>query len=164
MRLRERACPESSRGCSRKRSRICAAAIVLVAGCAESIDPAPIGDYTGWKRVDITGNAPGHTASYRILYINDIAADPTTPLYIGYPEGSILVKEVHEIVDGRPGELRYVAMMRRLGPVTRALEDQGGWLFSEAQTPGGSETHADFCWNRCHIAAPYNGAWYDYRK
>ena len=139
-------------------------AMLLLAACSESVSPEPIGDYMQWKRFDVTGNAPGHSNSYRILYVNNVAADPTSPLTIGYPEGSIIVKEIYELVDGQPGDLRYVAMMRRIGPVTRALVDQGGWLFTEASIPGGSETHADFCWDRCHVAAPYNGAWYDYRK
>lgn len=54
--------------------------------------------------------------------------------------------------------------MRRVGPIDRALVDDGGWLFTDADEPKGPETHFDFCWARCHVAAPYNGAWYDYRR
>jgi hypothetical protein len=137
-------------------------ALVLVA-CGEEVDVEPLGDYTAWKRIDITGNAPGHSNSYRIIYVNDIAADPA-PLDIGYPDGSILVKEVREVLDGQPGDLRYTAIMRKLRPVTAALEDEGGWLFTETDGPTGPEKTFGFCWGRCHVAAPYNGAWYDYRK
>ncbi len=138
--------------------------MVLVTGCAASIDVEPPGDYTTWKRIDVTGRAPGHADSYRVIYINDLAADPAWPLYLGYQEGSIIVKEIRANDDGQPGALNYIALMRRNVAIDGALEDQGGWLFSRSEEPNGSETHADFCWNRCHVAAPYNGAWYDYRK
>lgn len=138
--------------------------LIVAMGCSESVNPEPLGDYTTWKRVDITGRAPGHADSYRVIYVNDLAADPTQSFRVGYQEGSIIVKEIRANVDGLPGDLDYVAIMRRIGPADTALKDQGGWLFSESDVPNGAETHADFCWNRCHVAAPYNGAWYDYRK
>lgn len=140
------------------------AAIFAVAACTEPVDPEPLGDYTTWKRIDVTGRAPGHADSYRIIYVNDRAADPSWDLYLGYQEDSIVVKEIRANDGGQPGALSYVAIMRRLGGIDASLEDQGGWLFSESAEPGGAETHADFCWNRCHVAAPYNGAWYDYRR
>lgn len=135
-----------------------------LAACAESISPEPLGDYTTWKRIDVTGTAPGHGDSYRVIYINDRAADPTHDLRLGYQDGSVIVKEIRRDQDGQPGDLRYVAIMRRTGTITTALTDEGGWLFSQSDGPGGSETHAGFCWSRCHVAAPYNGAWYDYRR
>ncbi len=137
---------------------------VLLAGCAESVSPEPLGDYTAWKRLDVIGEAPGHGDTYRIIYANDIASDPASTLYHGYPEGSVIVKEIYENDGDRPGALKYVAIMRRLGVVTTALVDQGGWLFSQSSKPNGAETHTDRCWDRCHVAAPFNGAWYDYRK
>ena len=136
----------------------------LAAGCAESVSPEPLGDYTAWKRLDVIGEAPGHGDTYRIIYANDLASDPASTLYNGYPEGSVIVKEIYENDGDRPGALKYVAIMRRIGAVTTALVDQGGWLFSQSSKPNGSETHTDRCWNRCHVAAPFNGAWYDYRK
>jgi len=139
--------------------------LIALVACAEPVSPEPLGDYTQWKRIDVTGPAPGHSNSYRMIYVNDVAADPDASLTLGYPQGAIIVKEIHELAtDGQPGGLRYVAIMRRLRAVTRALDDQGGWLFSSSDLPNGPETHADFCWDRCHVAAPYNGAWYDYRK
>jgi hypothetical protein len=136
----------------------------LLVGCNEPVTPEPLGDYTTWKRFDVTGNAPGHSDSYRVIYINDLASDPGWDLYLGYQEGSVIVKEVRDYHTGAPGDLRYVAIMRRIGAITTAFENEGGWLFSESSEPGGSETHAGFCWSRCHVAAPYNGAWYDYRR
>ena len=140
------------------------ALVLLVASCKVAVNPEPLGDYTTWKRFDVTGEAPGHGDTYRIIYVNDIAADPASPLYVGYPEGSIVVKEIHSNDGGEPGALKYVAIMRRIGTVDTAFQNQGGWLFSESDVPNGSEKHSDTCWNRCHVAAPYNGAWYDYRK
>lgn len=137
---------------------------VLAAGCSEPVSPEPLGDYTAWKRIDVTGKAPGHADSYRVIYINDRAADPTQSLTLGYQEGSVVVKEIRDNVDGQPGDLRYIAIMRRDREIASALIDEGGWLYSRAEEPNGSEIHQGFCWSRCHAAAPYNGAWYDYRR
>ena len=139
-------------------------ALSFVTSCKVAVSPEPLGDYTSWKRIDVTGEAPGHGDTYRIIYANDVATDPASPLYIGYPEGSIIVKEIHVNDRDQPGPLKYVAIMRRIGAVDAALVNQGGWLFSESTVPHGAERHSDTCWNRCHVAAPYNGAWYDYRK
>jgi hypothetical protein len=137
---------------------------IVAAGCAEAPDVEPLGDYTQWKRLDVTGPAPGHGDTYRIIYANDLAVDPAWALRLGYQEGSILVKEIRNNDDGQPGDLRYVAIMRRTKPIVTALENQGGWLFTESDEPEGAEKEPSFCWNRCHVAAPYNGAWYDYRQ
>ena len=137
--------------------------VLALCACGESVDVEPVGDYSSWDRLDVTGNAPGHSDSYRIIYFNAIARDADL-LYLGYPEGSIFVKEVHELDGDQPGPLRYTAIMRRIGEVTRAFEDEGGWLFTEDEGPGTEEKYYGFCWSRCHVAAPYNGAWYDYRK
>jgi hypothetical protein len=136
----------------------------LAAGCSEPISPEPLGDYTAWKRIDVTGKAPGHSDSYRVIYVNDLAADPAQSLTLGYPEGSVIVKEIRDNVDGQPGDLRYIAIMRRDRPISAALTDEGGWLFSRAEEPNGPEKLQGFCWGRCHAAAPYNGAWNYYRK
>ncbi len=138
----------------------------LFAGCVESVSPEPLGDYTAWKRVDVIGEAPGHGDTYRIIYANGVASNPDATLHFGYPQGAIIVKEIYENDGDRPGALKYVAIMRRIGAETTVTVplDQGGWLFSESSEPHGAETHTDRCWNRCHVAAPFNGAWYDYRK
>jgi hypothetical protein len=145
-------------------SRHALALAALLAGCAEEVDVPPLGDYTAWKRVDVTGDAPGHTNSYRVIYANDVAANPAADLVLGYADGSILVKEVRDDDGGAPGALRYRAVMRKVRPVTRALDDEGGWLFTETDGPTGPERKFGFCWVRCHTTAPYNGVWYDYRK
>ncbi|MGE3545161.1 MAG: DUF692 family multinuclear iron-containing protein [Kofleriaceae bacterium] len=72
------------------------------------------------RRIDATGPAPGHGDTYRIIYANEVAADPTWDLYLGYREGSVVVKEVRDDVDGQPGDLRYLAVMRRIGTILRA--------------------------------------------
>ena len=138
--------------------------VALVAACKTPVSPEPIGDYTTWKRIDVTGVAPGHSDTYRIIYINDVAANPTADLRLGFPLGSVIVKEIRENVDGTPGDINYIAMMRKVESPGTALTDEGGWLFTQSLQPGGDETYTSLCWNRCHVAAPYNGAWYDYRK
>lgn len=138
-----------------------AAAIAILAGCGEPVDAPPLGDYTTWKRLVVDGPAPGHGDSVRIIYANDVAADPTYDLVGGYAEGAILVKEIHDHDDGVPTGLRYTAIMRRLPD--EAWADEGGWLFTQIRASGGGEIHQDLCWFRCHVAAPYAGAWYDYR-
>ena len=134
-----------------------ALAAVLCAACGgEVVDAPPLGDYTAWFRVDTYGPAPGHGDSYRIIYANDVARTegPTA-------KDAVLVKEIHDDVDHQPGALRYVAIMRKLraGP---APDDEGGWLFTRADTAGAEETHDDSCWNRCHVQAPLAGVWLDY--
>jgi Cytochrome P460 len=136
--------------------------VLLAAACKEPIDDRLVEDYTTWKRLDVTGKAPGHADTYRIIYVNDMAADSTQDFTLGAQPGAIIVKEIRGNEDGQPGDLGYIAIMRRLdrAPIGEA---GGGWLFSRAEEPGGAEVHQDFCWARCHVAAPYNGAWYDYR-
>ena len=53
--------------------------------------------------------------------------------------------------------------MRKLRAGT-ARDDDGGWLFTAMPDPGAGETQQDFCWGRCHVAAPYAGAWFDYTR
>ncbi len=135
-----------------------AIALVALAGCGEAVSPEPLGDYTTWYRLDTWGAAPGHGDSYRIIYANDVArTDGPTAV------DAVLVKEVRDDASGEPGDLRYVAIMRKLraGP---SPEDEGGWLFTIADTPGGAETHDDSCWNRCHVQAPLAGVWLDYTQ
>jgi hypothetical protein len=137
---------------------------VAAAACGESVNPEPVGDYTSWHRIDAYGPLPGHGESYRVIYANDVAMS-----YAGgaYPEGSVIVKEVRARAgaDGdQPGDLRYLAIMRRIGPAPVGLDDEAGWLFTQASEPGGSEVYKSLCWNRCHVASPYAGAFLDYGK
>jgi len=166
-----------SRRMSCRMSRMMSLAVLASLGActAEDVSPEPLGDYRSWKRLDTYGELPGHGDSYRIIYVNDVALT-----YAGgsYPEGSIVVKEVRrraEAADGAaaPGDLRYIAVMRRLGPAPRGLDDEAGWLFTQIRSPrddgtagngGGDEEYRSLCWNRCHVAAPYAGAFLDYGK
>jgi len=143
--------------------RLGAIVALALAACGEPVEAPPLGDYSAWTRFDIRGPAPGHGDSYRIIYANPVATEDA-PFFGGYPEGSILVKEVHDDDGGQPGALRYVAIMRRVNAPPDYVVDEGGWLFSTSDAPGGDETHTDRCWRRCHVAAPYHGAWYDYRR
>jgi hypothetical protein len=138
--------------------------------CAETVSPEPLGDYQSWKRLDTYGELPGHGDSYRVIYINDIALG-----YAGgsYPEGSTIVKEVRQRAEAggvsSPGDLSYLAVMRRIGPAPRGIEDEAGWLFTQISPPSdggtmGDEKYRSLCWNRCHVAAPYAGAFLDYGK
>lgn len=144
-----------------RRAALAAAVVVLGAlGACDggAVTVAPVGDYTGWKRVDTYGLVPGHGDSYRMIYVNDIARQ-----FAGgqYAEGTILVKEVHERIGDQPGALQVTEIMRRIGPAPSSLEDQAGWLFT-LMPPGGIEAEKTTCWRRCHAQAPFAGAWMNY--
>jgi hypothetical protein len=140
-------------------------ALLALAACGTAVDVEPVLDYQSWGPPTIvTGEAPGHADSYRAIYINDLARDGTQSFVLGYQEGSIIVKEIRDNNNGAPGDLRYVAIMRRVGEISKALENKGGWLFTQASDVTATEKEFDLCWSRCHVAAPYNGAWYDYRE
>ena len=138
---------------------------ILTTGClTNSVSPAPTGDYTKWATLGpFTGELPGHGgATWRMIYANDVATS-----YEGGPylDGTVLVKEIHELTSGNgEGALDYVAIMRRQGPPPTGFSDDGGWLFTYADAPGGSETHDSSCYAACHVAAPFGGAWFDYSQ
>lgn len=140
-------------------------AVCLVAGCGEALreDVTPVEDlgYQSWKQVQVQGDAPGHSG-FRTIYANDLARDPTQSFVLGYQEGTIFVKETYNDDNGVKGDLRHIVVMRRIGPVTRAYENEGGWYFTEV-VGDKPEQYFDFCFRRCHASAPYNGAWLDYR-
>jgi hypothetical protein len=163
------------------------------------VQPAPIpDDYTSWLRIDATGEVPGHGDTYRIIYANDQAqlrgvaivtplpdagtdtpdAGPDDPdagpkvritADHEYPEGSIIVKEVHERNGDQPGDLKYIAVMRKLldAPSGAELKYPGnyssaGWLFTSMSDIRSDEEYKSSCWDECHVAAPMDGAFYDY--
>jgi hypothetical protein len=134
---------------------------LVVAGCGETVTPEPLGDYTTWKRIDTYGKIPGHGDSYRIIYANEVALSYAGG---GYPEGSIIVKEIRKRRGQEPGDLSYLAIMRRIGPAPIGIEDEAGWLFTQADKPGSEEVYKSLCWNRCHVASPNAGAFLDYSK
>ncbi len=143
-------------------------AITFTAACAESVTPEELGDYTLWPTMGgstftVRGPAPGHGDTIRVIYINPTAAMAET-ISPSYPVGSTIVKEIRNNVDGEAGDINYIAIMRRQDTIVETgLEADGGWLFSEQRPAGAAEIHRDLCWNRCHVASPYNGAFYDYR-
>lgn len=139
------------------------AALVATLGAGacttDEVTPPPLGDYTGWFRVDTYGPAPGHGDSYRIIYANDIVRTEGTTA-----KDAVLVKEIRDDGPGpTAGPLRYVAIMRKLraGPDPT---DEGGWLFTRSDRAGGAELHDSQCWNRCHAQAPLAGTWLDYSQ
>lgn len=133
---------------------------VVLAGCASEVaDFPPLGDYTTWERRDTKGTTPGHGDTYRVIFANDIAT--TYVAGFGYPEGSTIVKEVYARDGEGPGKLSVIEIMRREGP--HKLDGEGGWVFTAASEPNGQESlKENFCWRRCHQAAPFEGAWFDY--
>ena len=144
----------------------------VAGGCA--VDVPPLGDYTNWQRAVVRGPAPGHGDTIRWIYANDEAL----VLDEGrWAEGAIVVKEIYTRDGDDKGALRYVAIMRRCaapedidpyadGGCGAAGYDwaQSGWLFTKSDEPQGNETHAGFCWDNCHRAAPYEGAFLDYSR
>ena len=139
-------------------------AVMLLGACGESVDTAglpSVANYDTWYRVDVTGPAPGHGDTYRIIYVNDVGRD-----YVGgrYAPGTVLVKEIRALTDGGgPGDISYLAIMRKLEPGADLPVDRG-WLFTRAEAPGRDETRDDFCWGACHAQAPIDSTWYDYGR
>jgi hypothetical protein len=138
------------------------------AACASDTIDLTTGDYTdtsaGWEKLPaICDELPGHGGdTCRVIYANSVAQT-----YEGgaYPEGTVLVKEIHDPTpaDGT-GALQYVAIMRRENAQPTGFSHDGGWLFTYSLTPNGTETQESYCWAACHVAAPYGGAWLDYSK
>jgi len=139
-------------------------ALLAAAGCGEAVDTTglpPVVGYDQWYRLDVTGDVPGHGDTYRIIFVNDVGR--AYPHAGKYRPGTVLVKEIHDLDGDQPGALRYVAIMRKLAEDQQAgLPVDDGWLFTSSDAPLGDETSFDYCWQRCHRAAPYAGAWYDY--
>lgn len=166
--------------------RTAALLCLLAAACGEGgtvvdIEPVPA-EYTDWYRMDVVGPVPGHGDTYRIIYANDdarlfdqyvVMERPSGPVVVhvdDYPNGSIIVKEVHERDGDQPGELKYTAVMRMLGSGEapsgadlHSLSGSGGWLFT--YLAGGIDSDEEYrssCWDECHAAAPYGGPFYHY--
>ena len=157
--------------------------LLVASACSEGtvVEVAPVpADYTDWYRIDSVGPAPGHGDSYRIIYVNDIARlfgtvigedDNREFVYI-YPEGSIIVKEVREREGDQPGDINYLGVMRMLAddevPDGADLDEPTelrtyGWLFTYlADDIDSDEEWRSSCWDECHAAAPFAGAFYDY--
>jgi hypothetical protein len=148
--------------------------LLLAAGCGEGtvvdVEPVPA-DYTEWFRLDSVGPVPGHGDTYRIIYANDQARTRGTTVVGTYPQGSIIVKEVHERDGDQPGDLKYIGIMRMLAAAPSGAElhsltgDDEGWLFTYlADGIDSDEEYRSSCWGACHQAAPIDGTFYDYGK
>ncbi len=153
--------------------------LLVAAGCSSStvvdVEPVPA-DYTDWYRLDVTGNVPGHGDTYRIIYANDVARLFGTVIdeniIYAYPPGSIIVKEIHELDGDQPGDIKYLGVMRMLDrldvPDGADLAEPTqvksyGWLFTYlADDINSDEEYRSSCWDECHVASPYGGAFYDY--
>jgi hypothetical protein len=138
-----------------------------LAACGETYDGGgDIDGYWNWNGrtpyITTHGDTPGHGDTIRLIYVNEKARE-----FRGgkYEVGSIVVKEVRERkVNGGAGRLEVLEVMRRIGTDDVLYDTEGGgWLFTAAPEPGGPETiKTDFCWRRCHVNAPFAGAWFDY--
>lgn len=138
--------------------------VLCLAGCeVDTSSLEPLDGYADWHRVDNTGEVPGHGDSYRIIYVNDVARRYA---HAGqYAVGSVIVKEIRADDDGLPGDLSYVAIMRKLAPAGEQADGfdlEGGWLFTHTGEVGETELQGVSCWGDCHVQAPYDGAWIDY--
>ncbi|HTM23371.1 MAG TPA: hypothetical protein VL172_22770, partial [Kofleriaceae bacterium] len=81
-----------------------------------------------------------------------------------YQPGTVIVKESYGDGDC-VGDPEYLSVMRRFAagdPAADGLPLQDEWLFTDKEGRDGSEEHYDMCFQRCHRAAPWDGAWYDY--
>jgi hypothetical protein len=143
------------------------AIIGCLAACGTSVDPAglpSIEGYTDWYREqpDDTKEVPGHGDSIRRIYVNDIGVD-----HLGgkYQIGTVFVKEVHNRDGLTPTDLRYLAVMRKVGDDADVNAPvYGGWVFTELSSADAEETSRESCWSTCHRQAPYDGAWYDHPR
>jgi hypothetical protein len=138
-------------------------ALLLLAACAPEIDPnadtgLSIHGYRTWhSTLALTGEIPGHGDTLRRIYVNDVALG--YPHGGRYPIGTVIVKRIMN----EDESLKYTAVMRKVGDGTDLPTDDG-WLFTffTGDRDEGTETQSDGCWQSCHKAGPWDGAWFDY--
>ena len=141
--------------------------IALLAGCAETVDPEglpSVADFDQWHQVELRGEVPFHGDGCRWVWVNDVGRAYG---HAGkYKPGTVFVKQIWEHGECGDGDADYTSVMRRIAwedPVAEGLPLQDEWLFTDiVGEPGDAEEHYEYCWLRCHRAAPWNGAWYDY--
>jgi hypothetical protein len=138
-----------------------AAAALLAFSCARPAPRAPVpADYATWERTTAAAldyPVPGHEEHHRRIFINRIGQDMRSEVRQGrvvhdYPEGTVLVKEVYEGLEPRPGEAPFqltVMIKRPKDPLAR-----GGWLWVVRDMASGQEKLIDyeFCFD-CHASA-----------
>lgn len=141
--------------------------VAAASACSQDIDPTDVASvslegYELWDKVEpLLGPVPGHGDAYRVMYRNTRAQE-----YTGageYPLGAAIVKEIYFLKgDDQKGSLRYKAVMRRMDADAHPeLPIMGGWLFTQIDS-GTNEFQRDLCWDGCHVAAPYVGAFFDH--
>lgn len=147
--------------------------LLALVGCGQpvivDVDKSELDDYQDWYRVDVTGEVGGHGDSYRIVFANPEALSRTDG---AWNTGTIIVKEIRDRDGDGPGDLRYIGIMRLLDngdtPDGAELhniikEKSDGWLFTYLDVDIDSdEEYRESCWNDCHVASPYAGAFLDY--
>ena len=154
-----------------------AALLLALAACEGTIidiDKDDLVGYEDWKRVDAVGEVPGHGDSYRIIYANETAEDRVSEFDGEWGPGTVIVKEIRERDGDQPGDVRYLGIMRFLdrgdtpdgAELFNLLEDEPyGWLFTYLdQDIDSDEEYRASCWNDCHVAAPYAGAFLNYAE
>jgi hypothetical protein len=144
--------------------RALAVLLLCLAGCGQTVDVTGLPSIDGYQSWGVSeapppGYIPGHGDSVRTIYANDVAK--AYPHGGRYPYGTVLVKEVRS----RSGSLGDLVIMRKVanpptGVAPYTGETYGGWLFTVKE--GSKEETYDLCWNRCHRAGPWDGAWFDY--
>lgn len=141
---------------------------LLSAGCAVEVDTTnlpSIDNYQSWESQVVIGPAPGHGDTYREIYINEVGRNYS---HAGpYNEGTVFVKEIYSIRESdQPGDLLYVATMRKLSPDTDVGDASvhQGWLFTQFDAPGDPEVSAKFCFDSCHAQGPFDYAFFDYGR
>lgn len=135
----------------------------LAIGCGTAVDVTELPSTDGfetWYQVQYFGVVPGHGDSVRPVYINDIGRGYG---HTGaYPDNTVAVKEIYERnADNSPGNLRYTAIMRKVGDRPVSAPVYGGWVFTILR-PGAEEVSRELCWATCHRQAPIDGAFFDY--
>jgi len=145
----------------------CSLAGLVLGACFPSVEIDPnelpanvsIEGYEQWSSFEVDGPAPGHGETQRILFRNDVARAYAHGGF--YPDGTVIVKEIRDpVTDDELGDLRYLAIMRRIDDPPDGVPTDEGWLFTDLRD--GSEVQKELCWASCHRQAPYQGAFFDH--
>ena len=155
----------------RRLALACALPLALACGASAvvEVDKADLEGYQAWASVEATGAIPAHGDTIRVIYANEAATRRVTEGAGRYPAGSVIVKEIYQRDGEGAGALDYIAVMRMLtqAPEGGALHslsfDDQGWLFTDLRDGiDGDEAYSASCWDSCHVASPFDGAFLDY--
>lgn len=123
-------------------------------------DLAEVDDYPSWDGFEVRGEVGGHDDTIRAIYVNEVARS-----WSGageYPIGTVIVKEVYERAGDERADLSYIAIMRKLDEAPGGGELQAGWLFTILYDGiDGPEENNLRCYDKCHIAAPYDASFHE---